>query len=192
FFKPISEKKPNDKLVIISVGRMAWKKGYEYGLQAVASLKQKKIPFEYRIIADGRDSQPVRFAISELGLEQEVKLLGSKTPDEIKEELDAADVFLHPAVSEGFSNAVLEAQAMGLPVITTGADGLSENVADGVTGFVVPVYDVAAMAVKLEWCYHNREQLNNIGKAGIERVKTHFRIEDQVKNFEQFYKSLNE
>lgn len=192
FFNPVEHKQPNDKLVIISVGRLAWKKGYEYGLQAVAKLKQKNMPVEYRIIADGNYHQPVRFAISELGLENEVQLLGSKSPDEIRTALSEADVFFHPAISEGFSNAVLEAQAMGLPVVTTGADGLSENVLDGITGFVVPVYDVAAMADKLAWCYHNKEQLNKIGKAGIERVRNNFRVEDQIKKFEAFYKTLNE
>lgn len=192
FFTPSEHTKPNDKLVIISVGRLAWKKGYEYGLQAVAKLKQENIPFEYKIIADGNYQQPVRFTISELGLENEVQLLGGKNPDEIRTALSEADVFFHPAISEGFSNAVLEAQAMGLPVVTTGADGLSENVQDGITGFVVPVYDVAAMADKLAWCYHNKQQLNKIGNAGIERVHNNFRIEEQVKKFESFYKTLNE
>jgi len=192
FFKYDEPQKTNDKLVIISVGRLVWKKGYEYGLQAVAILKQKNIPFEYRIIADGNYEQPIRFAISELGLENEVRLLGGKSPEEIRDELSKADVFLHPAVSEGFSNAVLEAQAMGLPVITTGADGLSENIQDGLTGFVVPVYNTAAMADKLEWCYTNKDKLEVMGKAGVERVLNNFRIEGQVKKFEEFYNKLNE
>lgn len=192
FFVPNEHKMPNDKLMIISVGRLAWKKGYEYGLQAVAKLKHDNVPFEYKIIADGNYQQPVRFTISELGLENEVQLLGGKNPDEIRTALSKADVFFHPAISEGFSNAVLEAQAMGLPVVTTGADGLSENVQDGVTGFVVQVYDVSAMADKLAWCYHNKEQLSSIGKSGMDRVRAHFRIEDQVKKFEGFYKELNE
>lgn len=192
FFTPSDHPKSNDKLVIISVGRLAWKKGYEYGLQAMAKLKTKGIPFEYRIVAGGNYRQPILFAISELGLEKEVTIVQVEEHEAVKAELAKAHVFLHPAISEGFSNAVLEAQAMGLPVITTNADGLSENVADGVTGFVVPVYDSKAMADKLEWCFNNMDKLDEIGRAGVERIHTHFRIEDQVKKFEAFYRQLYE
>lgn len=192
FFSSSQTRKHNDKLVIISVGRLAWKKGYEYGLQAVALLKKKNIPLEYRIIADGDYIQPILFAMEELDLQQDVQLIRGNSHAEIKNALANADVFLHPAISEGFSNAVLEAQAMGLPVITTDADGLAENVQDGVTGFVVPVYDVAAMAEKLEWCNANRDKLTEMGRAGIERVRNNFRIEDQMKKFEAFYRAVHE
>lgn len=191
-FAPLIRNEKNKKLTIISVGRLAWKKGYEYGLQAVAKLKQKGIPFAYKIIADGAYRQPILFAIKELGLEDDVTIIQVKEHEDVKAELSKADVFLHPAISEGFSNAVLEAQAMGLPVITTNADGLAENVEDNVTGFVVPVYDAAAMAEKLEWCYNNKNEVKEMGKAGIARVRTHFRIEEQLKKFEAFYKALNE
>lgn len=191
FFAPVERVKRSDKLIILSIGRLAWKKGYEYGIQAVAKLKQKGIPFEYRIIADGNYKQPVQFTIAELGLEDGVVLSGGKTPEEIKEELAQAHVLLHPAISEGFSNAVLEAQAMGVPVIATNADGLAENIKDGTTGFIVPVWDVQTMADKLEWCSKNMDQLEEMGKAGVERVKHHFRIEEQIEKFEAFYRKVS-
>ncbi|HYD21031.1 MAG TPA: glycosyltransferase family 4 protein, partial [Flavipsychrobacter sp.] len=190
FFTPSGKAKPTDKLIIVSVGRLAWKKGYEYGLQAIAKLKTKGIPVEYRIIADGNYTQPILFAITELGLADEVKIIPARSPEEVKEHLDQAHVFLHPAISEGFSNAVLEAQAMQLPVVTTNADGLSENVEDGVTGFIVPLYDDIAMAEKLEWCFHNRERLQAIGNAGRQRVLEHFTIEKQLEKFAVFYTEL--
>lgn len=190
FFKANNNVLKADKFTIVSVGRLTWKKGYEYGLQAVAMLKEKGIPFEYRIIADGNYTQPLSFIISELGLENEVTITGNKTAEEIKEELSRAHVMLHPAISEGFSNAVLEGQAMGLPVVATNADGLSENVADGVTGFIVPIFDVTAMAEKLEWCYHHPDKAIQIGMAGIERVNYNFTTEEQIKKFAAFYQQV--
>lgn len=186
-FKPVVAQKDEAGFVIISVGRLTWKKGYEYALKAIALLKDKGVPVTYKIIGDGEYRQAVQFAISELGLLHEVVLLGELNHEAIKNELATADVFLHAAVSEGFCNAVVEAQAMALPVVTTYADGLSENVEDGKTGFVVPVYDAVALAGKLEWCSENRASLPEMGKAGIARVHKHFRIEDQVKKFEEFY-----
>ncbi len=182
----------NDKLKIVSAGRLVWKKGYEYGIRACALLKSKGVPFEYVIIGDGDFKQALQFTISELGLEDDVRLVGSKSPEELKQELLNADIFLHPAISEGFCNAVVEAQAMGVPVICSAADGLSENIEDGKTGFVVPVWDTDITAEKMAWGWNNKEQLKIMGIAGIKRVQDHFKIEDQVKAFTRFYTELYE
>lgn len=190
FFSPAKNDKRADKFVIVSVGRLAWKKGYEYGLQAVAKLKAAGIPVEYRIIADGNYRQPILFTISEFGIENEVKIIPAQSPEEVKAHLNDAHVLLHPALSEGFSNAVLEAQAMQLPVVTTNADGLAENVEDGVTGFVVPTYDANALAEKLEWCYQHPEHMKTMGEVGRKRITDKFRIEAQLKKLEAFYSIL--
>lgn len=185
-------KQKNNKLIVISTGRLVWKKGIEYGIRAIALLKSRNIPVEYRIIGDGDYTQALQFTIFELGLENEVKLLGKQDAANIKRELIKADVFLHPAISEGFCNAVLEAQAMGLPVICSDADGLSENVINGITGFVVPKWDVDSIADKLEWCRKNSENAVDMGKKGVERVNKYFKLEDQIKAFKQFYHQLYE
>ncbi len=190
-FIPTRAKSAGNKLVIISVGRLTWKKGYEYALQAMAVLKQKGFSFEYRIAGDGNYKQAIQFAIMEMGLEDVVILLGGLDKDAIKEELDNADVFLHPAVSEGFCNAVIEAQAMALPVIATNADGLAKNIEHGVTGFIVPVYNAPAIAERLEWCFANKNELPAMGKAGVKRVQQYFKIEEQVEKFKDFYTRLH-
>ena len=190
-FMPTRAKSAGNKLVIISVGRLTWKKGYEYALQALAVLKQKRYSFEYRIVGDGNHRQAIRFAVTELGLEDVVVLLGALNKHEVQKELDNAHVFLHPAVSEGFCNAVIEAQAMALPVIATNADGLAENIKDGITGFIVPVYNAPAIAEKLEWCFANKNELPAMGMEGVKRVQQHFRIEEQVEKFKDFYTRLH-
>jgi colanic acid/amylovoran biosynthesis glycosyltransferase len=182
----------HNKLIILSVGRLTWKKGHEYGIRAVALLKAQNISFEYHIIGAGEHLQAIQFTISELGLENDVKLLGRKDAAEIRTALSTANVFLHPAVSEGFCNAVLEAQAMGVPVICTNADGLRENIEDSVTGFFVPKWDVQAMAEKLEWCWRNKEKLQDMGNAGIKRVHEKFRLDQQINSFDSFYRDLLE
>ena len=190
YFKPSDTEKNTDGFVVLSVGRLVWKKGYEYGLQAIAQLKRKGVICKCKIVADGNYKQAILFVIQELGLRDDVEILSGKTIEEIKTEMEDADVFLHPAVSEGFSNAVLEAQAMGLPVIATSADGLAENIKDGETGFIVPVYGVNEMVEKLEWCYNNRAALKKMGAAGVDRVNEYFKVEDQIKSFEAFYNKL--
>ena len=101
-----------------------------------------------------------------------------------------ADVFLHAAVSEGFCNAVIEAQAMKLPVVCTDADGLPENVCEGETGFVVPRRDPEAMALGLSRLAADPSLRERMGRAGRRRVEKHFRIEDQIVAFDRAYARL--
>lgn len=176
-------------LRILSVGRLEWKKGYEYGLQAVKRLSDIGIYFEYRIIGDGQFLEALSFARHQLGLDNVVHFLGVKSHSEIKSHMCWADVFLHPAVSEGFCNAVIEAQAMKLPVVCTDADGLSENIVNGETGFVVPRRDPQAMAEKLV-LMQDPVYREKIGRQGQERVKSHFRLNDQLMAFEELYRRI--
>ncbi len=174
-------------LRILSVGRLEWKKGYEYALQAVALLMAQGLQCEYHIVGDGSFLEPVAFARHQLGLEKEVKLLGALPREEVYEQMLWADVFLHAAVSEGFCNAVMEAQAMMLPVVSSDADGLPENVADGVTGFVVPRRNPRALAERLALLAADPDLRQRMGEAGRRRVLTHFRLEDQIEAFDRLY-----
>src|SRR5262249_28366776 len=125
-------------LRILSVGRLEWKKGYVFSVQAVEILKKMGIDCEYKIVGDGDYFEVISFYRHLTGLEQEIKILGGQPQSTVKEQMLWADIFLHSAVSEGFCNAVMEAQAMSLPVVCSDADGLPENVENGKTGYVVP------------------------------------------------------
>jgi colanic acid/amylovoran biosynthesis glycosyltransferase len=177
----------NRPLRLLSVGRLEWKKGYEHALQAVRFLKDRGIKLVYRIVGAGQYIEAVAFCRYQLGLEDCVELLGAMPQEQVLEQMKWADVFLHAAVSEGFCNAVLEAQAMKLPVVCSDAGGLPENVADGVTGFVVPRRNPKAMADKLELLAANPELRRRMGNAGRERVESCFWLEDQIDRFEKLY-----
>ena len=101
-----------------------------------------------------------------------------------------ADAFLLSSLSEGISNAVLEAMACGLPVVTTNCGGMREAVSDGVEGFVVPTRDPEAMAEALHRLATDRALARAMGRAGRERVCREFQIEDQVKQFAELYRAI--
>ena len=177
-------------LKILSVGRLEWKKGYEFALSAIKTLQDQGFVIEYRVIGEGEHRAALEFASHQLGIEESVQFFGALPHDQVIEQLGWADVFIHSAVSEGFCNAVIEAQAMGLPVVTSDADGLAENVADGVTGFVVPRRDPKALAEKMALLAENSDLRKSFGLAGIERVRSLFSIEKQLDAWEEFYKDL--
>ena len=174
-------------LRILSVGRLEWKKGYEDALLAVRKLVDRGVPCRYRIVGDGDYLAAVSFVRYQLGLEGVVELLGAQPREDVLREMREADVLLHAATSEGFSNAVMEAQAMELPVVCTNADGLGENVADGETGFVVPRRDNTAIADKLEILARDPGLRREMGRAGRRRTLEKFRLSDQIDRFEKLY-----
>lgn len=184
---PVSDDRP---LRILSVGRLEWVKGYEYALKAAQSLSERGVPFEYRIVGDGRYLEPLAFARYELGLEGQVVFLGSRSHAAVLEEMKWADVFLQASVSEGFCNAVVEAQAMCLPVVASDAGGLPENVDDGRTGYIVPRRDPAAMAEKLAGLAADPVLRRDMGVAGRARVENCFSLPQQIAAFDRFYRDL--
>lgn len=182
--------RPDRPLRILSVGRLEWKKGYEYALQAVAMLKNAGLRVQYRIAGMGEYLEAVAFCRHQLGLDGDIELLGAVPHSEVPKYMAWADVFLNSSVSEGFCNAVLEAQAMKLPIVCTDADGLPENVVHGETGFVVPRRDPQALADRLMLLARDPYLRREMGRAGRRRVETHFRIDTQISAFEQLYRSL--
>jgi colanic acid/amylovoran biosynthesis glycosyltransferase len=170
---------------ILSVGRLVWKKGYEYALQAVKWLVDHGLSCEYRIIGDGNLIDAIAFTSLDLGLEDVVTLLGPKSRSEVWDELEWADVFLLSSVSEGLSNAVLEAQAMTLPVVSTDAGDV--GIMDEETGFVVPRRDWRSMAEKLAILAKDPDLRIRMGEAGRQRVLAHFQISAQTAAFGRFF-----
>lgn len=174
-------------LHVLSIGRLHWKKGYDDALEAIARLHDQGVSVEHRIVGDGDLLSAVAFWRHQLGLDDQVELLRSVPPAEVARQLGWADVVLHAATSEGFCNAVIEAQAHGVPVVCSDADGLPENVDDDVTGVVVPRRDPAALAAALTRLAADGDLRARMGAAGRDRVERLFRLDDQIDAWVRFY-----
>jgi len=128
------------------------------------------------------------YTIYQLGLTKNVMLTGQIPPLEVKNEMEWADIYIQPSIQEGFCNAVLEAQAMGLLCIVTDADGLSENVLDGKTGWVVPKRSPEELSKKIiNILTMDDDRLNQIRKYAAKRVINEFNLEFQSQLFRDFY-----
>ncbi|MFC1878377.1 glycosyltransferase family 4 protein [Chloroflexota bacterium] len=177
-------------LRLLSIGRLDWRKGYEYALQAVRLLLDQGLQIEYRILGAGAYLEPLAYARRQLGLKESVFFLGAHPRKEVRKQMVWADIFLHAAVSEGFCNAVLEAQAMRLPVVCSDADGLAENVANEQNGFVVPRRDPQALAQKIQQLATDPALRQRFGQTGRERVQCLFKLDSQTLAFEGFYQTI--
>jgi colanic acid/amylovoran biosynthesis glycosyltransferase len=181
---------PGRPLRVVSVGRLTWKKGYEFALASVSRIVQRGLNIQYVIVGDGEFFEAVAFAVHQFGLEAMVTLSGAQRPEGVREAMARADVFLHAAVSEGFCNAVLEAQSMCLPVVSSDAAGLHENVLHEITGFITPRRNPVAMADCLERLAKDPALREQMGRMGRERVLTQFRLADQIEKFASMYTGM--
>lgn len=175
---------------ILSVARLEWKKGHEDALVALALLAEAGVDFRFTLVGEGELRPALHLAVHQLGLGDRVRLLGSVPHAQVRRHLAETDIFLHLALSEGFCNAVLEAQAMAVPVVASDADGLAENVVDGQTGLVVPRRNPEAARDALLRLARDPELRRSMGRAGRERVLEHFRPEAEIDAFEELYRQV--
>lgn len=172
---------------ILSVGRLVYWKGFQYGIRAAALLKQKGVPVRYRIAGWGPYESALRELTRSLNLENEVELAGRKTNEQIvHKELRWAHVLVHPALHESFGNVCLEAMAAGRPVICLNIGGPAMQV-NAECGFAVttenPEAAIAAMADAVALLLANPPRLQKMSEAAKSRARECFhadRLEDAI------------
>ncbi len=168
---------------IVTIARLVEKKGVEYGVRAVAKLAKNNRNIKYNIVGDGYLREPLEQLIEKLDVSETVKLLGWKQQQEIIEILNDGDILLAPSVTsqkngdrEGIPVVLMEAMAMGLPVLSTQHSGIPELIEDGISGFLVPEGDVDALANKLNYLIEHPEIWSEMGQAAHLYVKEYHDI----------------
>lgn len=159
-------------LKIGSIGRLSEKKGYEYVIRALNKLKNQGFEFSYEIVGDGELRADISALIKCLGLDREIKLLGSRNHDYISNFLRDIDIFISHNVTadtgdqEGIPNTLKEAMLSGVPVFSTYHAGIPEIISDEVTGFLTQEKDVRQLVEKLKkFAFPLRDLESVTGKA---------------------------
>jgi len=178
-----------DALVALCVSNFYPYKGHEELVEAAARVVPA-FPDVIFLLA-GRDSgtmEAMRARVRERGLEGTFRFLGSRT--DVPDLLRASDLFVHPSREEGFSNAILEAMAAGLPVVACDVGGNPEAVFDGETGRLVPSRNAAAFASAVSELLADPEKRKVMGEAGRLRATERFSLDRMVGEMESLYESL--
>ena len=131
---------------ILCVARLSPEKGLTFLVQALKLLRDKGHEIELRLAGDGPAKEHLKGLAAETGLADKVHFLGFLSEDEIIGELQYTDLFVLPSFVEGLPVCVMEAMAVGVPVIATNIAGTSELVEDGKTGILVRPSDSEAIA----------------------------------------------
>lgn len=188
---PFSEKHNRTKpLQLLSVGRTHWKKGYDYALQSCRILKESNVLFHYTIIG-GVGEEELQFLISDLGLEDCVGLLGRLPQEEVYRRMQEASLLLLPSVEEGLPNVVVEAMALGLPVLSTDCGGMPELIEDGVEGWIVPIRNPEAMAeAVMGFNKLSLQEIEKVRHSARLKVEKQHNLDQMVKGMEGLYREV--
>jgi len=190
FFTLPAEKPDTAVFHLITTGALIWRKGYEYALLTVRQLVDAGVPVHFDIIGDGEERLRLLYTIQDLELTEHVTWHGRLAPEEVRDRLQQADVFILSSLSEGISNAVLEAMGCGLPIVTTAVGGMSEAVRHEREGYLVPPRAPAEMAAKLQLLWADAELRRRLGQAARQRICAEFTLDDQVNQFIKLFETI--
>jgi glycosyltransferase involved in cell wall biosynthesis len=175
---------PIDQVMVGTVARLDPVKRLDMLFQALRSL-----PDVYAVIVgDGPERARLMALSDRIELTGRIHFPGQQR--DVWPWLAAMDVFALSSDWEGMSNALLEAMAVGLPVVATAVGGTPDVVVDGVTGLLVPPRDPSALAKALATLVRDPDLRRKMGQAGRERVLQHFSVERMVERTQNLYDQL--
>jgi glycosyltransferase involved in cell wall biosynthesis len=180
--------------ILLFVGRLTEKKGCRYLIAAMAELQEHYPEAQLVVIGDG----PLRSELEALAAEElhRYQFLGVQTPESVLRWMNRAKLLVAPSVtsaqgdSEGLPNVVMEAQAMGLPVISTQHAGIPEAVIHGKTGFLVPERDAKTLASHCQQLLDDAALWQHLSNEGQILMRSKFDRRQQTKILEQIYAAV--
>jgi len=180
----------NSELVkILFLGRLGKRKGIYDLIDAAKHLKSRNI--EIDLFGDG-NLEEFKKLIEDNNLQEKVKIMGWISGEKKDEVLRNSDIFILPSYSEGLPMSILEAMAVGLPVISTPVGGIPEAVEDGINGFLVKAGDCVELTKKIDLLADDRALREEMGEQGYRIAKEKFDIKIIIKNLQEIYDELLE
>ena len=156
---------------LVCVGRLAAQKGLLLLIAAATILFRKGIPFELVLVGDGEMRSEVEALIAKNAIGGRVRLTGSISTDQLREEILAARALVLPSFAEGLPGVIMEAMALRRPVLSTYVAGIPELVQHGINGWLIPAGSVEALAAAMEHVLSlSVSELRTVGEANYARV----------------------
>jgi glycosyltransferase involved in cell wall biosynthesis len=172
------------EIIVVSVAQFRQEKKQEDLIEACSLLVQRGYPIQLVLVGDGPERSQLQESVRKTGRSDRIHFLGQLS--DVRPVLGAADVFALSSVAvETFSNAALEAMAMGLPVVLSNIGGAAEMVEDGVNGFLFPPGDVAALAKKLALLADDSETRKRMSIQARRVVRERFSFEAMLQEYEK-------
>lgn len=177
-----------DEKIVINVAHLAGHKGQKYLVRAIPQVLAKLPHTRFFVIGKGELMEELKALASSLGLKRELVFTGFRS--DVGAFYKAADLYVMCSIAEGLGTAVLDALALGKPVVATRAGGLPEIIEDGKTGRLVAPADPDALAEGIVDLLTHSESANATAKAGQAKVQQSFSIEAMVDGNIEVYQQI--
>ena len=179
---------PANQRTAISVARLSPEKDFATLLRATWILIKDNPDFRLKIVGDGGERQKLEQLSEELNLTNHVEFLGERS--DVSQLLPQAGFFVSSSRTEGISLTLLEAMAVGLPVVATRVGGNPEIVVEGKTGRLVQPQSPEALALAMRDLLKDQEGWPVFGELARQRVEQHFNVRNMVRQYEDLYREL--
>lgn len=185
---------PGKLLKFITVARLVGWKGHRFAIEALRQFNNINLDWVYTIVGAGIEEARLKEQVAEYGLASKVHFVGAQTSEAVYQLLNEHDILLHPAIEENGVEtqgvALIEAAAVGLPIIAFDSGGIPDTVIHEQTGLLLPQRDVDAMVRAMEALRKQPELMQCLSKAAHEHVLRNFNSVEIEAHRMELYHSL--
>jgi glycosyltransferase involved in cell wall biosynthesis len=178
---------PENSLIVGTLGRLVPVKGPEFLVEAAKHIISKFPDTFFMLTGDGYLRLDLEKKALDFGLKENIIFLGWR--DDAAKILSVYDVFVLPSLNEGMGRVLVEAMALGKPIVASRIGGIPDLVTHGKNGFLVPPKDPEELAKYIQILLEDKEKRNKMGLAG-KKMAMNFRAENMVKKIEKLYEEL--
>jgi L-malate glycosyltransferase len=168
-FYPSETEQGSEVLRLLTVGRLSVTKRVDILIDAVEMLHKEGYRLRFTIVGGGAVEPQLRQSVARKNLGDIVEIIGRRDPENMPQLYRQSDVFISASMQEGMSNAMLEAMASGLPIVTTRCEGLEELIADN--GVIVERAEAEAVAAAIKKLADDRALCRQMGIAARKRAE---------------------
>ncbi|MDR2428965.1 MAG: glycosyltransferase [Candidatus Margulisbacteria bacterium] len=187
---------PGRAVNILMCGRLVEKKGFIYGLRAFLKIAPQYPELRLKLIGTGRLAPELKQEAESSAFNSQVEFLGGQTHAEYIEEIKKCHIFMSPSVtarngdSEGLPTVLIEAAAIGRPLLSTYHSGIPEIVHEGKNGLLAPEKDTDALAANMVKLLSAPERWPEYAEYGRRLVEEQFNMPKQAARLEEYYARL--
>ncbi len=171
------------KKIVLSAGRLARQKGYEHLIDAIALLPDRLSSLEFVVLGTGKRLNSLKRRAARKKVEHRIHFWGFI--DDIKPCLAGCDLFVLPSLYEGMPNAVMEAMALGKPVVASHVNGVPELINDNTTGLTVPPGRPEALAKAITLLMDDPILRQQMGSKAAQRIARDFSVKKMISRLEK-------
>jgi glycosyltransferase involved in cell wall biosynthesis len=176
--------------LVCTVGRLDPGKGHAYFLRALAELRARNPGYGFRalLVGDGPRKEDLQRLAANLGLSDRVSLVGVRR--DVADIVAASDVFVLASLNEGLSQAMLEAMALGIPVVATNVGGTSDAVVPYQTGWLVTAGDSSGLAAAIDHALGDKREATARASAARQLIQRQFSVASHMARLQDLYREV--